>query len=61
MHLNTCSILNNKCVFPTFLRGDGFFSVKDGFARQDGMEQLKKLSEFKVETFEIYSSSVYTK
>lgn len=31
--LNMCSILNNKCVSPTFVKGVGFIvSVKDVFA-----------------------------
>lgn len=33
IHLNTCSILNNKCVFSTFVKGVGLIvSIKDMFA-----------------------------
>lgn len=33
VYLNMCSILNNKCVFPTFVKGVGLIvSIKDVFA-----------------------------
>lgn len=67
IHINMCCVLNNKCLFPAFVKEVALIvSAKDMFAIDrmvwNSFEEVSEINcEYKLESFSLYSSSIYIK